>query len=104
MAEQLLDQEVREYELVYILQPEMAEDDVLSVNERVAQIVGSHQGEMLETEMWGRRTLAYPIDKQFEGHYVLHRIRMFPEGTEDVERYLRFNEEILRFLMMRSDV
>lgn len=99
----MADQELREYELVYILQPEMAEDSVLSVNERVSQIVGAHEGQMLETEMWGRRTLAYPIKKRFEGHYVLHRLSMFPDGTDEVERYLRFNEDVLRFLIMRAE-
>jgi small subunit ribosomal protein S6 len=99
----MADQNVHSYELVYILQPELAEDTVLSVNERVANIVGDFHGEILETEMWGRRTLAYPIKKQFEGHYILHRLNMFPDGTDEVERYLRFNEDVLRFLMMRSD-
>lgn len=98
-----IDQEVREYELVYILQPEISEDTVLSVSDRVAQIVDSHSGQVVETELWGRRTLAYPIKKQFEGHYVLQRLSMYPDGTDDVERYLRFNENVLRFLMMRSD-
>ena len=99
----MVDQELHEYELVYILQPEMSEDDVLSVNDRIAQIASNHSGEMLGTEMWGRRTLAYPIRKQFEGHYVLQRISMMPDGTEEMERYLRFNENVLRFLNMRAD-
>jgi small subunit ribosomal protein S6 len=99
----MADQEIREYELVYILQPELAEDAVLSINDRVAQIVADHQGEMVQTELWGRRTLAYPIQKHFEGHYVLRRLTMFPDGTDEVERYLRFNEDVMRFLIMRSD-
>ncbi len=99
----MADQELQQYELVYILQPEMSEDEVLSVNDRITQIVSNHEGETLSTEMWGRRTLAYPIRKQFEGHYILNRINMMPDGTSDVERYLRFNEDVLRFLNMRVD-
>ena len=99
----MADQELREYELVYILQPDMTEDSVLGVNDRISQIVGEHEGQMLETEMWGRRTLANPIKKSFEGHYVLERLSMFPDGTDEVERYLRFNEDVLRFLIMRTD-
>jgi len=99
----MADQELHEYELVYILQEEMSEDEVLGVNDRIAQIVSIHEGETLSTEMWGRRTLAYPIKKQFEGHYVLQRISMMPDGTADIERYLRFNENVLRFLNMRVD-
>jgi small subunit ribosomal protein S6 len=103
MADQMIDKEVHEYELVYIVQPELAEDGVLAVNDRVAQIVEGHAGQVTDTEMWGRRTLAYPIKKQFEGYYVLQRLSMYPDGTDEVERYLRFNEDVLRFLMMRDN-
>ena len=99
----MVDQELHQYELVYVLQPELSEDDVLSVNNRVGEIAANHSGEVLETEMWGRRTLAYPIKKQFEGHYVLLRISMTPDGTDGIERYLRFNEDVLRFLNMRTN-
>ena len=99
----MADQELHSYELVYILQPEMSEDDVLGINDRITAIVGDHSGEVLETEMWGRRTLAYPIKKQFEGHYVLQRLNMMPDGTDEVERYLRFSEDVLRYLVLRQD-
>ncbi len=99
----MAEQELREYELVYIIQPELDESGILSLNERVAQLVGEHGGEMLSTEMWGRRTLAYPIRKNFEGHYVLQRFNMLPDGTVEVERYLRLNEDVLRYLIFRKD-
>ena len=100
MADQ--EQEVREYELAYIIQPELDESGILNLNERVVQVIGEHSGEMLSTEMWGRRTLAYPIKKHFEGHYVLQRFNMFPGGTTEVERFLRLNEDVLRYMMLRK--
>ena len=99
----MAEQELREYELVYIIQHELDESGILSLNERVNQLVGEHGGEMLATEMWGRRTLAYPIRKHFEGHYVLQRFNMLPDGTVEVERYLRLNEDVLRYLIFRKD-
>ena len=99
----MAEQELREYELVYIIQHELDESGILSLNERVTQLVGEHGGEMLATEMWGRRTLAYPIRKHFEGHYVLQRFNMLPDGTVEVERYLRLNEDVLRYLIFRKD-
>ncbi|MDI9549020.1 MAG: 30S ribosomal protein S6 [Chloroflexota bacterium] len=101
MAEQAIGQEAREYELVYIIQPEMDESGILSLNERVAQMIGNHSGEVLTTEMWGRRTLAYPIKRNFEGHYVMQRFTMLPDGTEEIERFLRLNEDVIRYLMFR---
>ncbi len=53
--------------------------------------------------MWGKRTLAYPIKKLFEGHYVLHRFEMAPNGTGEIDRLLRYNENVLRYLLIRLD-
>jgi small subunit ribosomal protein S6 len=95
--------EQREYELVFILQPELDEQGVLGFNERLGQIVANQSGAIETTELWGRRGLAYPIGKYFEGHYVLHRLSMQPAGTEEVDRLLRFNENVLRYLLIRAD-
>ena len=95
--------EPREYELVYILQPEMDEQGVLGFNERVSQLVTSQSGSVSTTELWGRRAFAYPIGKYFEGHYVLHRFTMAPEGAGEVDRLLRLNENVVRYLLIRTD-
>jgi small subunit ribosomal protein S6 len=99
----MADSDLHEYELVYILQPELDEQGVLGVNERLAQIVESQSGTITNTELWGRRTLAYPIAKHFEGHYVLHRFEMLPAGTGELDRMLRLNENVLRHLLLRTD-
>jgi len=97
------DSELREYELVYILQPETKEETILSLNERVSQLVADQQGSMTTTELWGKRALAYPIEKFFEGHYVLHRFQMTAAGTGEIDRLLRFNEDVMRYLLVRTD-
>lgn len=93
----------REYELVYIIQTELNEDEINDVNERVTQMITSNDGEIVSTEIWGQRKLAYPIKNHFEGYYVLHNIQMPPSSTTDVERLLRLNEDILRYLLVRAD-
>jgi small subunit ribosomal protein S6 len=95
--------EQRDYELVYILQPEMDEQGVLEFNERINQLVTNQSGSVAATELWGRRALAYPIGKYFEGHYVLHRFLMPPAGAGEVDRLLRFNENVVRYLLLRTD-
>jgi small subunit ribosomal protein S6 len=95
--------EQREYELVYILQPDLDETGVLSLGERVGQVVASKNGAVVSTEVWGRRTLAYPIKRYFEGQYILTRLQMDPTGANDVERLLRLNESVLRYLLIRTD-
>lgn len=95
--------DIREYELVYIMQADIDPTTISEFQERVAQAITSQQGEVLSTEVWGRRNLAYPIQKQVVGHYVLQRFQMAPEGTVELERLLRFNENVMRFLVMRGD-
>ena len=99
----MADLEQHEYELVYILQPELDEQGLSNLNDRLAQLVSDQEGTMTNTELWGRRTLAYPIRKYFEGTYVLHRFQMPPQSVVEVDRLLHFNENVIRYLMIRTD-
>src|SRR3954447_24238536 len=95
--------EKREYEMVYVAQPDLGEEGLRELNERLTQLITSQQGAVSGTEIWGKRTLAYPIKKYYEGHYVLHRFQMAPAGTEELDRLLRLNENVLRYLVVRTD-
>lgn len=103
MAEQTIEQERHEYELVFVMQPDLDEQGIANINDRIAQIITNANGTIDSTEMWGKRTLAYPIKKFFEGHYVLHRFQMDPSGTAELDRLLRFNENVIRYLVIRTD-
>jgi small subunit ribosomal protein S6 len=92
-----------EYEIVYIAKPTLGEDGVQALNDRFAAVIGGQNGEITATEMWGKRTLAYPIEKFFEGVYILSRVAMPPQGTIEVDRMLRLNEDVLRHLIVRTD-
>lgn len=92
-----------EYELVVVARPTLGEDGLTALNDRLTQLIGAQGGEVMGTDTWGRRTLAYPIRKFFEGVYVLHRISMPPQGTMEVDRMLRYNEDVLRYLVVRTD-
>jgi small subunit ribosomal protein S6 len=99
----MTDETHHEYELVFVLQPEMDEQGILAFNERLGQVVAGADGTVTTTELWGRRTLAYPIKKHFEGHYVLHRFTMQPQGVEELNRVLRLNENVMRYLVLRTE-
>lgn len=93
----------REYELVYVLVNTLDEEGVRNFNERISQTIAAQSGVVNATEIWGKRTLAYPIGKNFEGIYVLQRFQMPPAGTEEVDRLLRFSENVIRYLLIRTD-
>lgn len=92
---------MREYELVVILTPELAEEDVPAAIDRLSASVSSRGGEVVEVNPWGRRKLAYPIRKHLEGNYVLTKIKLDPGRTVELEAGLHMSEEVLRHLLVR---
>jgi small subunit ribosomal protein S6 len=92
-----------DYELIYIIQPELSEEEINALDERVLGTISSQDGEVTGTELWGHRALAYAIKRNTAGYYILHRIKMPPQATGEVERLLRLSEDVLRFLIVRTD-
>lgn len=93
---------MRNYEVAIIVHPEVDEQVLHSVVDKVKSWVTGTGGTAGEVEQWGKRRLAYPIRKQNEGHYVFVKAHMPPAATVDLERNLRLNEQVLRF-MISSD-
>ncbi len=91
------------YELVYIIQPNLDDEGVKAVDDRIGQAITGEDGTITSTDYWGKRRLAYPIKGHFEGHYILHNLSMLPTAVLNVERQLRLSEDVLRFLVIRAD-
>lgn len=96
-------QRLRNYELVMIISPDVAEEDVPGTIEKVTQIVTSKGGAIVEVAPWGRRKLAYPINHFKEGNYVLTRFKLEPGMTAELEASLQISGDILRHLIVRVD-
>ncbi len=95
---------MRRYELVVVVSPEIADDDVPDAVDRlVRKPVESEGGELQEIDTWGRRKLAYPIEKFREGNYVLNQLNMDPQKTGELERGLQISEDVLRHLLIRLE-
>ena len=95
---------MREYELVVIMRPDVADDDVPDLVERlIRRTVEARGGEVQDVNHWGRRKLAYPIKKQLEGTYVVSQLRLDPQRTRELEQGLLLSEEVLRHLLVRVD-
>ena len=69
---------MRSYELIFIVHPELDEDDLTAVLERVTGLIERNSGKVSRVEPWGLRRLAYPIEKQWEGQYVLMELELEP--------------------------
>ena len=95
---------MRRYEMVVIITPDVADDDVEDVVDRlIKRPVEGEGGTIDEVDSWGRRKLAYPIQKHLEGNYVLTHFQMDPGNTTGLERGLQISEEVLRHLLIRLE-
>ena len=94
---------MRSYELVFIVNPELDEDDLTAVRERVEGLIERSSGKVTKVEPWGLRRLAYPLQKQWEGQYMLMQLEIEPQGVAELERDLGLLESILRHLIVRVD-
>jgi small subunit ribosomal protein S6 len=95
--------EVRQYELVYIVSPDATEQDVTDLHTQVEAILARLHGEMVKTENWGRRKLAYRIGKHREGTYVLEVFTGTGELTKELDRRLKVFDSVIRHLIVRVD-
>jgi small subunit ribosomal protein S6 len=103
LQEQNLATALRDYELVVILSPEIGDDIISESLERLNQGITSRGGEVVEVSHWGRRRLAYPIHRHFEGNYVVSQVKMDPAEVPGFEGSLRISEEVIRHLIVKTD-
>ncbi len=90
-----------EYETIYILEPELSKEDVSGVADKVSSIIEKCAGDVLIHHDWGNRRLAYPIKRNQRGHYVYFNY-LAPTGVVlELERNLRIQDNLLRFLTVR---
>jgi small subunit ribosomal protein S6 len=93
----------RQYELVYIVSPDATEQAVAELHTQVESIVARLNGEIVKTENWGRRRLAYRIGKHREGTYVLEVFNGSGELTKELDRRLKVTDSVIRHLLVRVD-
>ncbi len=93
---------MRHYEIVVLIHPDQSEQ-VPAMIDRYKKIVEGSKGTMHRLEDWGRRPLAYPIDKLHKAHYVLMNLECNGDALKELEELFKFNDAVLRNLTIRSD-
>ena len=93
----------RTYEVMYIIDPEVPADRVEKLNDAVGKVIEKEGGTVVRMDDIGRKQLAYPIEKKTEGHYVLFEIDGSGQEIAELERRMRVNDMILRFITIRVD-
>ena len=88
---------------MYIAAPDTADDDIAKLNDGITKLVEKEGGTVQVVEGWGRRRLAYPINKKTEGYYVLLEIEGSGQEIAELERRFRVNDVIMRYMTVRVD-
>jgi len=94
---------VRNYELVFIVHPDLDDNAFKAIVEKVQGWITESGGSIAKVDLWGKRKMAYPIRKQREGQYVLFNTEMDPTFSATLERNLRLTEPVMRFLLTTVD-
>jgi small subunit ribosomal protein S6 len=93
---------VRRYELMLIIRPDAPDEKAAAVIDRTTRYVVASGGQIVKVAPWGRRRLAYPIDRHREGSYHIIVFEAPAEAIAEMERSLQITEEVLRYLVTRA--
>jgi small subunit ribosomal protein S6 len=94
---------MRNYETVFIARQDITSGQVEGLVKHYTNLIKEFGGEVSKTEFCGLRNLAYPIKKNKKGHYVLLNISVKPEGIMEMERQMRINEDVLRYISVKVE-
>lgn len=95
--------ETRNYETVFITNPHAPDQKIQAINGRNQQIIEAHSGKVLHLDDWGKKKMAYAIRKEPKGHYFCLTYKGNTKTVAELERNMRINEEIFRFLTVKID-
>jgi small subunit ribosomal protein S6 len=95
---------LRDYEILYIVRPDIEEADLPDVTKRIETLIESLEGSIQNTNVWGKRRLAYEVDHLKEGHYVLTDFQIEPVRVPEMEATLKISETVFRHLIVRKPV
>lgn len=94
---------MRIYEELFILRPDAAEEEIEAYVEQCKQLVIAGGGTLDKVDKWGKRKLAYRVEKREEGFYVLMQFTSGPDVVKEVERRMRVSDLVLKYLTVRID-
>lgn len=94
---------MNQYELALVFSSELDEEGLVESVNKVTQWINDHSGTVQNVDNWGRRKLAYPIRKLREGYYVFIQAEMPPTAVKAIEENFNITEDVLRYLVLRTD-
>lgn len=93
----------RLYEILFVVKPDVNNETLKAIIQKVSSLVEGQQGSIVNVDEWGKRKLAYPIQRYNDGQYVLVNFSGNASVPAEIERMLRLNENILRFQTVKKE-
>ena len=94
---------MRQYETIFIVDPEFETDAIKELVEKFKGLVEDQGGQVAEVDEWGKRRLAYPINDRREGYYFLMNFTANPEPAQDLERVYKITSGLMRYLIINKE-
>ena len=91
------------YEIVTIVDPQIADEDVPKTSEKINEFITSRGGSIARVQRWGRRRLAYPLQRHTEAHYLLTTFALEPQHASELEADLVLAQEVLKHMVIKVD-
>jgi len=89
------------YENVVILNPSLSEDELKAAVEKIGDVIKGTDGEVLKVDIWGRRKLAYELNKQKMGYYVMFLMKAPSPAVKKIENYFKVFDPVMKFMVIR---
>lgn len=94
---------MRAYETIFILSPELDEENKTNLVEKFKKLITENGGEITNFDEWGKRKLAYPINKKSEGYYVLMNFNAEVNVPHELERVYKITDGVMRYLIVKTE-
>jgi small subunit ribosomal protein S6 len=91
------------YESIFIINPNISDDETAAVIKKMQDVVAKQSGEMLKFEDWGKKKLAYEIKKQKRGHYAFFQFKAAPNAVSELERTYKMTDTVIKFITVKLE-
>ena len=91
---------MRKYELMILVDPNLQEEQKTTLLDKIQQTIKTNQGKVNRVNKWGKRTLSYEIKRYREAFYIIIDFNLEPKNISELERSIKFDEEIIRYLIV----
>lgn len=89
------------YEKVVILEPTLGDEEINEVSEKIKNLISKAGGEVLKEDRWGRRALAYELNRKTQGYYMLYTFKAPPAAIKKMEEFLKVFDPVFRYMVVK---